>query len=68
MPEDVPPDSTSALTRDCFSGFSMSAGGGSDSAVIDSRYKPVRQGSLQIQFPRFNSPTNSAIRCMAILI
>ena len=32
---------TIALPRDCCSGVSMSAGGGSDSAVIDSRYKPA---------------------------
>jgi hypothetical protein len=37
---------TSALPRDCCSGVSMSAGGGSDSAVIDSRYKPARQREI----------------------
>ena len=33
----------SALPRDCCSGVSMSARGSSDSAVIDSRYKPAWQ-------------------------
>jgi hypothetical protein len=30
------------------SGVSMSAGGGSDSAVIDSRYKPARQRAIRV--------------------
>ena len=38
-----------ALPRDCCSGVSMSAGGGdSDSAVIDSRYKPARQRAIRV--------------------
>jgi hypothetical protein len=36
----------SALLRDCGGGVSMSAGGASDSAVIDSRYKPARQRDI----------------------
>ena len=36
------PVGTSALSRGCCSGVSMSAVGGSDSAVIDSRCKPAR--------------------------
>ncbi len=46
MPEDVPPESTSALPRGCCSGVSVSDGGGSDSAVIDSRYKTARQREI----------------------
>jgi hypothetical protein len=37
-----------ALPRDCCSGVSMSAGGSSDSAVIDSRYKPARQRAIRV--------------------
>ena len=37
------PVGTSAQSRGCCSGGSVSAVGGSDSAVIDSRYKPARQ-------------------------
>jgi hypothetical protein len=41
------PWQTIALPRDCCSGVSMSAGGDSDSAVIDSRYKPARQRAIR---------------------
>jgi hypothetical protein len=56
-----------ALTRDCCSGISMSAGGSSDSAVIDSRYKHPRSGALResgIHRPRlthFSSTENVAV-------
>jgi hypothetical protein len=37
-----------ALPRDCCSGVSVSAGGCSYSAVIDSRYKPARQRAIRV--------------------
>ena len=46
----------SALPSDCCSGVSMSARGSSDSAVIDSRYKPAWQGEWLSRSRRPCSP------------
>jgi len=46
----------SALPRDCCSGVSMSARGSSDSAVIDSRYKPAWQRECLSRSRRACSP------------
>ena len=46
----------SALPRDCCSGVSMRARGSSDSAVIDSRYKPAWQGECLSRSRRPCSP------------
>jgi hypothetical protein len=46
----------SALPRDCCSGVSMSARGSSDSAVIDSRYKPAWERECLSRSRRSCSP------------